>query len=85
MNKDKEISIQCWVGKGVMTNAYALDADHEMHPYNQALRQGVKPEDYGIRNPYEDMFASYDRSMLIAEILQLRKEITSIYAYGLDR
>lgn len=51
----------------------ALDADHPMHPYNQALAQGVDPTDFGIENPLEEQFASYSRDDLIREVIMLRK------------
>jgi len=53
----------------------ALDGTHPMHPYNQALAQGVDPEDFGIKNSAEEEFDSYSRSDLINEIIQLRNQL----------
>lgn len=53
----------------------ALDGTHTMRPYNQALDQGVDPEDYGIKNPAAEEFGSYSRSDLINEIIRLRNQL----------
>lgn len=45
----KEITIRVWVKRGIMLiNTYALNGDDPDHPYNQALAQGVRPEDFGL-------------------------------------
>jgi hypothetical protein len=71
---EQSIQIKQWmkVAMGVV-RCDALDADHPMHPYNQALAQGVVPEEYGIENPLAIEFADYNRADLINEILQLRR------------
>ena len=53
----------------------ALDWDHPMHPYKQALAQGVDPTAFGIANPLEEQFADYSRDDLIREIITLRKYV----------
>lgn len=72
----KEVSIKVWIKRGnMLLNAYALDYTDPEHPYNQALRQNVNPEEYGLRNPISERFDKYSRSELINMILDLEKEI----------
>lgn len=72
----QSIKIQKWMR---VTMGYvlceALDGTHPMHPYNQALDQGVDPEDYGIKNPVEEEFELRSRDDLIREIIQLRRYV----------
>lgn len=76
--KPTSITIDYWVKRGIMkVNAYALDADDPDHPYNQALRQGADPADFGIEHPLNKEFESKTRGELIAEIIKLRKELYS--------
>ena len=72
-----EVEVQVWwkPGGGMMINTYGLEASHEMHPYNQILRQGKRPEDYGVRHPHEEEFETKSRTELIEEIIYLRKEL----------
>lgn len=53
--------------------ASSLEPDDPDHPYNQALSQGVIPEEYGIEHPRNDQFKDMSRGELIEEILSLRK------------
>ena len=76
----KEIEIKMWIGGGgIATNAYALDWDHPMHPYNQAIDQGVEPEAYGIKSPLHEEFEDWSRSKLMREIMELRKDLIAIH------
>jgi hypothetical protein len=71
---EQSIQIKQWMKVACgMVRCDALDANHPMHPYNQALAQGVIPEEYGIENPRAVEFADYSRADLINEILQLRR------------
>lgn len=71
-----EIQIKEWVVRGpMMVRASALEPDDPGHPYQQALSQGVCPEDYGIVHPYAEEFAEKSRGELITEIVSLRKEL----------
>ena len=65
-----------------MTNTYALDHDHPMHPYNQIKEQGLRPEDFGINHPLAEEFDNMSRADLIAEVLSLRKEIEAMARAG---
>lgn len=82
----KEIQIREWwnPGGGMMYNTYALDPDHDMHPYNQAIAQGVVPEEYGIENPYKEIantkYKEYTKERLVGEIIKLKKEISAMHA-----
>ena len=71
------IEIKQWYapGGGMMYNTYGLEPDHFMHPYNQALSQGVRPEDFGIEHPLSERFKEYSRTQLIEKITQLEKEV----------
>lgn len=77
MSED-EVSIQVWVRDGTMlVNAYALNPDHEMHPYNQILSMGKRPEDYGMQHPYYERFKDSSREDLMRRIVDLEREITA--------
>jgi len=80
------VSIKTWhsSGDGLMVNTYALGYNHPMHPYNQVIAQGKRPEDYGIKNPLEEEFASKSRNQLIEEIIALRSEINGRAMYGYE-
>lgn len=70
------IEIQVWKREGgMMTRCDALDIEDPLHPYNQIVAKGLKPEDYGIRHPYEEEFGEKSRGELISEIIKLRKEV----------
>lgn len=77
----KEIQIRPWIdfGGGMMVNAEALDITHPDHVYNQILAQGEKPEDYGYKHPYSEMYTDKTRDELIHEIVSMRKEIEALY------
>lgn len=78
MNTD--IQIKQWVHRGSMlVNTNSLDYDDPDHPYNQAIIQGVIPEDYGIQHPLEYEFRDKDRGQLLKEIAYLRKELYELY------
>lgn len=47
-----EIEIRQWTKRGIMfVNTFTLPGDDPDHPYNQAIAQGVRPEDYGLKRP----------------------------------
>lgn len=81
MSTKDTIEIKEWYAPGgdMMYNCYGLDPTHEMHPYNQALAQGVRPEDFGIEHPYEEMFKDKTRGQLIHEVMSLRKELYELH------
>ena len=81
--KDDEVSIQAWVKRGSMLfNTECLEYDDPMHPYNQIVAQGKRPEDYGIRNPVHEEFKRKTRYELIDEILDMRKQLRAYVAAG---
>lgn len=48
----EEIEIKLWAKRGKMLiNTYALPPEDPDYVYNQVLRQGVDPEEYGIPKP----------------------------------
>jgi hypothetical protein len=74
--------IQVWIHRSPMyVNAYALDSDDPDSAYQQIKMQGGVPEDYGIVNFLHAQFDDYSREELIAEILDLRKNIMSFNKY----
>lgn len=78
----KDIKIQQWIRQGGMLyNTDGLEIEHDMHPYNQALAQGVIPEEYGIHHPYALEFMDKTRDQLIAEVVQLRKQVEALERY----
>jgi hypothetical protein len=77
-----EIEIKKWVTRGSMViNTEALNHDDPMHPYNQALAQGVDPADFGIEHPLNHRFKGKSRGDLINEIIELEKELSSFYMF----
>lgn len=71
-----EISIRQWSKRGMMLiNTSALEHDDPDHPYNQALAQGVRPEDYGLKHPLSERFEGKTRDELISMIVALEKEV----------
>jgi hypothetical protein len=83
MSEAKTVQIQEWIHEGYMIiRADALEPEHPMHPYNQLLAQGVKPEDYGIEEPFADRFRRYTRSQLIRRIVELENELIGRDRWG---
>jgi hypothetical protein len=77
---ERSVEVQAWVKQGCMlVNTSALDPDHEMHPYNQIVRQGERPEDFGVHHPYTEMFKGKARGELCAEIVKLRQELEAAH------
>lgn len=81
IEENETITIRQWISKGggIMVNAEALDIDDPDHLYNQIVAQGKRPEDYGFKHPYAELFDDKSRDQLIEEILALRKEIEALY------
>lgn len=77
-----QVSYRQWVKRGIMmVNTESLEPDDPDHIYNQIAAQGVAPEDFGVENPYEQMFNDKSRSDLIKEILLLRKGYEGLARY----
>ena len=73
------IQIREWVKRGTMLyKTSGLGPDDPDHPWNQALDQGVNPEDFGIEDPLEEMFKDWSIGRLRREVLDLRKELESV-------
>jgi len=80
----KEISIQTWYkpGGSMMYRCDALEPDHPMHPYNQALAQGVVPEDFGIANPFTSRYKKMSRQDLERRLYELEQELEAYARFG---
>jgi hypothetical protein len=77
------VEVKYWVKRGgMLVNTTALDIDDPDHVYNQILSQGKRPEDYGYRHPLNEEFGDKTRDELIAEIVELRKEMDIRERYG---
>ena len=82
MGSAEEVHIQQWVRSGEMLyNTAGLDISHELHPYNQALAQGVIPEEFGIEHPYTEEYGNKSRGELISEIVDLKKQLETCLRY----
>ena len=81
---DDTVQVKLWIGHGtgVLTNTECLDFDDPMHPYNQILSQGKKPESFGYEHPLAEEFRGKDRTDLIEEIMFLRKELSEVAKAG---
>lgn len=76
MSDTDSIEVRPWVKRGCMlVNTSALDIDDPDHVYNQIVAMGKEPEEYGINHPYTEEFEGRTRASLIAEIIQLRKDL----------
>ncbi len=72
------VEIQVWIKEGgMLVNAYALEPNHPMHPYNQIVSQGKRPEDYGIMHPYFEEYGKKTKNQLIEELVSIKKELES--------
>lgn len=77
------VNIKVWTKRGNMyINTSALPYDDPDHEYNQIVAMGLIPEDFGIKHPLEHEFGNKSRGELIAEIMQLRKELLSYVIHG---
>lgn len=77
------VEVQHWVRRGGMLyNTDCLEYDDPLHPYNQIISQGLRPEDYGVYNPLHKEFDARCRQDLIDEILYLRKAVRGYEAAG---
>lgn len=75
------VTVKPWISKGggMMVNAEALDIDDPDHVYNQILSQGKRPEDYGFKHPYAELYEDKSRGELINEIITLRKDLETMH------
>lgn len=82
MTDTTSIEIRKWVHRGTMlVNAECLNHDDPDHPYNQAIAQGVRPEDYGLIHPLSERFAGLSRGQLIQKIIDAEKQIEDYIRY----
>lgn len=75
------VSIKPWIKRGKMLlNTSALEPNDPDHVYNQILKQGKIPEEYGIDNPKivrNERFKNKTRNELIEMIFDLEKQLAS--------
>lgn len=87
INEDGSLSYSPWVKRGSMLyNRECLEHDDPNHLYNYLKTHGIRPEDYGIQHPLNELmdreFRDKSRGELISEIMHLRKEMTSVLQSG---
>lgn len=79
MTQITEIHIKQWVKRGnMMVNTDALEFDDPDSPWNQAMAQGVDPEDFNMVHPMREEFKDRSHSSLAQEILELRRDLVAI-------
>lgn len=79
-----QVTIREWIIRGdLAVRTEALPISDSNHPYNQALTQGVIPEEFGIYHPIAEEFQDKPRHLLLSEIVKLRQEIENLYRSGM--
>lgn len=83
MANPKQVEIEVWCKDGgMLMRTDCLPFSHPKHPWNQVKAKGLDPTHYGMIHPYEEEFKDKTRGELIAEIIQLREEITGRAFHG---
>ena len=83
MSDKKCPEIQVWFkpGNGMMIRTDGLEYDHPMHPYNQIIEQGFKPELYGYTHPLYEKYKGKSRNELIEMIAELEKTVIALESH----
>lgn len=76
--------IKVWVRRGgMLVRTEYLDENDPDHPYNQLLKLGFRPEDYGVRRAGLDaIIAGRSIEELAQEIKDLREELIAWQIHG---
>lgn len=83
VDENGDLRYTTWVRQGEMlVNREALHPNNPEHLYNYLLNAGITPENYGVKHPYDEMFAGKSRGELIAEVIDLREQLESAARHG---
>lgn len=83
LDEDGKLNYQPWVKHGDMLySREGLNPNDPDHLYNYLKEVGFEPERFGIKHPYDEMFAGKSRGELIAEVIDLREQLESAARHG---
>ena len=78
----KTISVYVWVKRGrMMYNNAALPHNDPDSEYQQIIRAGGIPSEYGIVDPVSELYKDKTRAELIQEIVDLREQLESLHMH----
>lgn len=78
----KTIQVYVWVKRGGMRyNTSCLPHNDPDSEYQQIIRAGGNPVDYGIVDPMEEEFKDKTRAQLLQEIQDLRCQLDSLHRH----
>ena len=78
----KTISVYVWVTRGGMRyNTSCLPHNDPDSEYQQIIRAGGIPSEYGIVDPVAELYKDKTRAELIQEIVDLREQLESLHMH----
>lgn len=78
----KTISVYVWVKRGgMMYNTSCLPHNDPDSEYQQIIRAGGNPAEYGIVDPLEEEFKGKTREQLIQEICDFKEKLESFHRH----
>lgn len=85
--EDGKLQYQAYLNTGTMLILReALDHDHPEQLYNHLKSHGIKPEDYGVRYPLDEIaeqeYSGVSREALISELVKAKRELEAYYRAG---
>ena len=79
----KTIQVYVWVTRGGMRyNTSCLPHNDPDSEYQQIIRAGGNPAEYGIVDPLEEEFKDKTIAQLMQEIMDLRNQLDSLHRYA---
>ena len=79
----KTIQVYVWVTRGGMRyNTSCLPHNDPDSEYQQIIRAGGNPAEYGIVDHLEEEFKDKTREQLMQEIVNLRNQLESLHRYA---
>lgn len=87
ISEEGQLQYQAYLNTGTMLIlSEALDHDHPENLYNYLKSHGIKPEDYGVKLPIDEIaeeeYRGVSREELIVELVKAKREIDAAYRAG---
>lgn len=87
INDSGELQYQAYWNTGnMLILREALDHDHPEQLYNHLKSNGIKPEDYGVKFPLDELaeqeYGGMSKEQLIGELVKAKRELDACYRAG---
>jgi len=78
----KVVTTYVWVRRGGMLyNTASLDHSDPDSEYQQIIRAGEDPSEYGITDPMVELYRDKSRAEMVKEICDLKEQLEDLYKY----